>query len=45
MSAHDNDVPTRDEIIRATDRPLPRTIFVACFALAIIGALVFIIGA
>jgi hypothetical protein len=45
VSAHDNDVPTRDALVRATDRPLPRSIFVASLTLAVIGALVFIIGA
>jgi hypothetical protein len=45
VSAHDEHAPTRDEIIRATDRPLPRSLFVASLALAAIGALVFIIGA
>ena len=45
MSAHDNMVPPRDEIVRATERPLPRSLFVASLALAAIGALVFIIGA
>ncbi|MEP7066987.1 MAG: hypothetical protein ABI889_13205 [Gemmatimonadota bacterium] len=45
MSAHDNHAPTREEVLRATDRPLPRALFLASLALAAIGALVFVIGA
>lgn len=45
MSAHEELVPSREEILRATDRPLPRSLFVACLTLAAIGILVFIIGA
>ncbi|HEY8795851.1 MAG TPA: hypothetical protein VIM15_13005 [Gemmatimonadaceae bacterium] len=45
MSAHELHLPTRDEVLRATNRPLPRTLFVAAFALAAIGVLVFLIGA
>ena len=45
MSAHDAFAPRRDEVIRATDRPLPRSLFVACLAMAAIGILVFLIGA
>lgn len=45
MSAHDEFAPSREEIIRSTNRPLPRSIFVACLVLAAIGILVFIIGA
>ncbi|MGH7633764.1 MAG: hypothetical protein ACRENC_08525, partial [Gemmatimonadaceae bacterium] len=45
MSAHDEFAPSREEVIRATDRPLPRSLFVACLVLAAIGILVFIVGA
>ncbi len=45
MSAHELHLPTRDEVLRATNRPLPRTLFVAASALAAIGVLVFLIGA
>lgn len=45
MSTHDEHEPTRDEILRATNRPLPRALFVGALALAAIGALVFVIGA
>jgi hypothetical protein len=45
VSAHDDHAPTRDEILRTTSRPLPRTLFVAALSLAAIGALVFLIGA
>ena len=45
MSAHADLVPSREEILRATDRPLPRSLFVACLTLAAIGLLVFVIGA
>lgn len=44
MSAHDEHIPTRDEIVRATNRPLPRALFVASLVCAGIGALVFLIG-
>jgi hypothetical protein len=46
MSA-DHDVghlPSPAEILRATDRPLPRTLKLACAVLALLGALVFIVG-
>jgi len=45
MSAHDSVLPSRDEINRATERPIPRALFVASLALALLGALVFVIGA
>jgi hypothetical protein len=45
VSAHSEHVPTRDEVLRATDRPLPRSLFLAALTLAAIGALVFLIGA
>jgi len=45
VSAHDEFAPSREEVLRATDRPLPRSLFVACLTLAAIGILVFIIGA
>jgi hypothetical protein len=45
VSAHADHVPTRDEVLRATDRPLPRSLFLAALALAAIGALVFLVGA
>jgi len=45
VSVHEELVPSREEILRATDRPLPRSLFVACLTLAAIGILVFIIGA
>jgi hypothetical protein len=45
VSAHSEHVPTRDEVLRATDRPLPRSLFLAALTLAAIGALVFVIGA
>ena len=45
MSTHDTHVPTREEILRATNRPLPRALFVGALALAAIGVLVFLIGA
>ncbi|HJU88829.1 MAG TPA: hypothetical protein VJ672_05515 [Gemmatimonadaceae bacterium] len=45
MSAHLVHHPSREEIVAATSRPVPRSMFVAFAVLAIIGALVFIIGA
>ena len=45
MSMHEEHVPTRDEILRATNRPLPRALFVGALALAAVGVLVFVIGA
>jgi hypothetical protein len=45
VSAHADFVPSREEVLRATDRPLPRSLFVACLTLAAIGLLVFVIGA
>ena len=44
MSLHSVHVPTRDEVIAAYDKPIPRTITLACAALAAIGALAFIAG-
>jgi len=37
-------LPTREEILRATDRPLPRTLKLTATVLAVLGALVFVIG-
>ncbi len=45
MSAHDIHVPTREEVLRATDRPLPRALFIASLALAALGVLLFVVGA
>ncbi len=45
MSAHDNHAPTRAEVLRSTERPLPRSLFLAAITLAAIGVLVFVIGA
>ena len=44
MSAHEPRVPTRAELLRVIDRPLPRTAKLAAAALAVIGALVFLVG-
>ncbi len=46
MSLHAAHVPTRDELVRATqNKPIPRSIKLASAVLAILGALVFIYGA
>jgi hypothetical protein len=45
VSAHEQHLFTRDEVLSATNRPLPRALFVAALTLAAIGVLVFIIGA
>jgi hypothetical protein len=38
-------LPTRDEILAGTSRPIPRSLYLVCVVLAVVGALVFIIGA
>jgi len=45
VSLHEPHVPTRAEVLRATDKPLPRTVKLAAAVLAAIGALIFIVGA
>ena len=45
MSLHHVRVPTRDEILAATSRPLPKSIYLVSAALAVVGTLVFLIGA
>ena len=45
MSVHELHLPTREEVLRATSRPLPRSLFMGAYALAAIGVLVFLIGA
>jgi hypothetical protein len=46
VSLHAVHVPTREEVIRATaDKPVSRTIKLACLLLAAIGAAIFIYGA
>ncbi|MGI8842228.1 MAG: hypothetical protein ACR2HZ_00905 [Gemmatimonadaceae bacterium] len=46
MSAHHEvHVPTREELIQATSRPVSRLIVLACALFAVVGALVFIFGA
>ena len=44
MSLHSVHVPTRDEVIAAYEKPIPRTVGLACMALAALGVLVFIAG-
>ena len=44
MSLHQVHVPTRDEVVRAYTRPIPRALTLTCVALAAIGALGFIVG-
>ena len=45
MSLHQVRVPTREEVLAATSRPLPRSIYLISAVLAVVGALVFLIGA
>src|SRR5688500_13909877 len=45
MSLHNVRIPTREEILAATSRPLPRSIYFISAALAVIGTLVFLFGA
>ena len=42
---HDVHVPSREELIQATSRPVSRLIVLACALLSILGALVFVFGA
>ena len=44
MSLHPVHVPTRDEVIRAYTKPIPRALSVTCLALAAVGTLAFIAG-
>ena len=44
MSLHPTRVPTRDEVLAASGRPLPGTLKTISLVLAAIGAIVFIIG-
>ena len=45
MSHEHFHVPTREEILAGTSRPLPRSLYTLCIALGIIGVAVFVIGA
>ena len=45
MSHEHIHVPTREEILAGTSRPLPRSLYMASILLAAIGAIVFIVGA
>jgi hypothetical protein len=44
VSLHPAPVPTRDEIVRAYTKPIPKALTLACLALAVIGALAFIVA-
>ena len=44
MSLHAPPVPTRDELLAATSKPLPRSLTTISLALTVIGAVVFIAG-
>ena len=45
MSHEHIHVPTRDEILAGTSKPLPRSLRTVCIVLAIVGLLVFLFGA
>ncbi|MDO8501114.1 MAG: hypothetical protein Q7S20_04665 [Gemmatimonadaceae bacterium] len=45
MSHEHIHVPTRDEVLAGTSRPLPRSLYTICVALGLIGLLVFVAGA
>ena len=44
MSLHPQHVPTRDELLAATSKPLPKSLTTISLAIAAIGILVFVIG-
>ncbi len=44
MSLHPVRVPTRDEVVAAYTRPVPRVVGLACAVLALIGTLAFVVG-
>ena len=44
MSLHPVHVPTREDVVRAYTRPIPKAITRTCLALAAIGVLAFIVG-
>ena len=45
MSLHPVRVPTRDELVAATSRPIPSRVYLVCAVLAALGTIVFVIGA
>ena len=45
MSLHPPRVPTREEVLLATAKPIPKSLKTTFRTLAIIGAIVFVIGA
>ncbi len=45
MSSHEVTLPTREEILAGSDRPVSRRLTIACAVLAVVGGLVFIAGA
>ncbi len=45
MSLHEVHVPTREEILEGTSKPIPRTLKLVCAVLAAVGILVFLFGA
>ena len=44
MSVHPVHVPTREEVVRAYTKPIPRALSITCLALAAVGTLAFIAG-
>ena len=44
MSLHPVHVPTRDEVVRAYTKPVPRALTISCLALAGIGTLAFLVA-
>jgi hypothetical protein len=45
LTSHDQRTPTIDELLQATQRPIPSTVFRVCGVLALVGAAVFVYGA
>jgi hypothetical protein len=45
MSAHETTLPTREEILAGSDRPVPRLLKTICVVLGALGIVVFLIGA
>ena len=44
MSLHSVHVPTREEVVRAYTKPIPKALSITCLALAAVGTLAFITG-
>ena len=45
MSAHESKAPTREDVLEGSERPVPRGLKIASIIFAVVGTLVFVIGA